>query len=55
MPGHGAGISIHEIGTYQRQSRLNLSFAELEELATERGDVALGLLINKNDTGYEYK
>jgi hypothetical protein len=53
MPGHGAGISIHDIGTYQGQSGVNLSFAELQELATGRGEVALGLLIYKNDAGYE--
>jgi hypothetical protein len=53
MPGHGASISIRGIGTYRGQSGTDLSFAELEELATGRGEVALGLLISKDDTGYE--
>ena len=47
MPGRDAGISINDIGVYRGQSGMDLSFAELEELATGRGEVALGLVINK--------
>jgi hypothetical protein len=52
MPSLGAGISIREISDYQRSSGLELSFAELAERATECGEVALGLLISEEDTGY---
>ena len=53
MPSHGAGISIHDIGAYQGLPGSDLSFAELEVLVAERGEVALGLLISKNDKEYE--
>ena len=53
MPNHSASISIKEVGGYQAKSGVELNFAELEELATERGEVALGLLIGNNDTKYE--
>ena len=47
MPGQDAGISINDIDVYRDPSGMDLSFAELEELAAGRGEVALGLITNK--------
>lgn len=53
MPDHNTDISIQDIGSYQVQPKMEVSFAELELLATERGEVALGLLISKNESEHE--
>ena len=52
-PTQGANISIHDISVYRGQKGGGLSFAELEELATERGEVAVGLLVPNHGTEYE--
>ncbi len=53
VPGHGASVSIRDISPYQGPPGSDLSFSELEERAAERGEVALGLLIGNDDSGYE--
>ena len=52
-PTQGANISIHDISAYRGLEGGGLSFAELEELAAERGDIAVGLLVSNNSTEYE--
>jgi hypothetical protein len=52
-PTQGANISIHDISAYRGLEGGGLSFAELEELAAERGDIAVGLLVSNNGTEYE--
>jgi hypothetical protein len=49
MPGHGASISIQDIGRYLSRSGKDVCFAELEEQAAERGEIALGLIVRKDD------
>ena len=53
MPGNDASIAIHDISVYQDSSGVDLSFAELEKLAAGRGEVALGLLVCKDDASYD--
>ena len=52
-PGKHASISIRDISAYRGSPGADLTFTEVEERATERGEVALGLLVSKNDTGQE--
>jgi len=52
-PTQGANISIHDISAYRGLEGGGLSFAELEELAAERGEVAVGLLVSNNGAEYE--
>jgi len=53
MPSHGASITIHDIGDYRDHSGGDICFAELAEHATERGEVALGLLIKKDNAEHK--
>ena len=53
MPSNDASMAIHDISIYQDSSGADLSFAELEELAAGRGEVALGLLACKDDAPYD--
>ena len=50
MAGDGANISIQDIGG---RSEANVCFAELEEQVAARGEIALGLLISKDEAGWE--
>ena len=53
MPGRQARISIREIAEYSQSEERQPSFAELEDRAAERGEVALGILISKDDSEQE--